>query len=251
MKLKNKNVLFTGAAGDIGRATVKRFLAEGARVMMADWDEKALSEFANTLSGEVGYIQVDVSRMEDNQKMVEATVERFGGIDVFVANAGIEGKVSPIDECSLEEFNRVLSVNVSGVWAGLKAVKAVMKERGGSIVITSSGAGVMGSPNMMPYNSSKHAVIGLMRCAAKEFAPFNIRVNTVNPGPLDSRMMRSIEDGYAPGSSGEFKQALEQMTPMGRYGRADEISGMMLFLASEDASYCTGGVYMVDGGNSC
>lgn len=251
MRLKDKVVLITGAAGEIGKSAVQRFLNEGAKVMMADWNIEALSELSQSLSGEHDMIQVDVASEDGNQKMLSATLARFGGIDIFVANAGIEGKIAPIEECSFDDFQRVMAINVSGVWLGLKAVLPEMKANGGSIIITSSGAGVQGSPNMMPYNSSKHAAIGLMRCAAKEFAPFNIRVNTVNPGPIDTRMMRSIEEGYAPGNSGVFKTQLEQVTPMGRYGRADEISGMMIFLASDDASYCTGGVYMVDGGNSC
>lgn len=251
MKLNNKVILITGAAGEIGMATVKSFLKEGAKVMMADWNISVLSEYSNDLPGEHDFIQADVSSEDDNLEMVRATLARFGRIDVFVANAGVEGKIGPIDECSLQEFQRVMSINVNGVWLGLKAVLPAMKAHGGSIIITSSGAGVQGSPNMMSYNTSKHAAIGLMRCAAKEFAPFNIRVNTVNPGPLDTRMMRSIEEGYAPGNAAFFKSQLEQVTPMGRYGRADEITGMMVFLASDDASYCTGGTYMVDGGNSC
>ncbi|MBW2942419.1 SDR family NAD(P)-dependent oxidoreductase [Zhongshania aquimaris] len=251
MRLIDKVVLITGAAGEVGKAAVQRFLKEGAKVMMADWDVDSLSTFSQTLTGEFAYIKADVSSEQDNLNMVEATLKRFGRVDVFVANAGIEGKISSIDGCSFDDFQRVMSINVSGVWLGLKAVLSAMKEEGGSIIITSSGAGVQGSQNMMPYNTSKHAVIGLMRCAAKEFAPFNIRVNTVNPGALDTRMMRSIEDGYAPGNSGVFKDQIEKVTPLGRYGRPDEISGMMSFLASDDSSYCTGGVYMVDGGNSC
>ncbi|MBU3071255.1 SDR family oxidoreductase [Aestuariicella sp. G3-2] len=251
MSVKDKVVLITGAAGEVGRATVNRFLAEGAKVMMTDLNESSLQDFAGTLKGDVAYLAVDVSKLEDNQKMVDATLERFGQLDVFIANAGIEGKIGPISDCSLDSFRLVMDINVIGVWCGLKVVVEAMKDRGGSIIITSSGAGVMGTANMMPYNTSKHAVIGLMRCAAKEFAPFNIRVNTVNPGPLDTRMMRSIETGYAPGAETAFQNTLKQTTPMGRYGRPDEISGMMLFLASDDASYCTGGVYMVDGGNAC
>lgn len=252
MKLKGKTALVTGAAGGIGLATAVRFVQEGANVVLADLDKQALEAAVSAVgSPQVSYVVADVSNPEQVQNMVRTTVERHGSIDVFVANAGIEGQVGEIIDSTVENFDRVMAINVRGVWLGLKYVIPVMRDGGGgSILITSSGAGVKGSPNLAPYNTSKHAVIGLMRCAALECAKYNIRVNTINPGAIETRMMRSIEEGFVPGGGEKFKEQISAATPMGRYGTPDEIATMMLFLASDDSSYCTGGVYMVDGGNS-
>jgi len=145
----------------------------------------------------------------------------------------------------------VLAVNVRGVWLGLKYIIPEMKNRGGgSIVITSSVAGIKGTPGVSAYVTSKHAVIGMMRTAALECAPFNIRVNTVNPAPIDTRMMRSLEEGFAPGAGTQAKQNFSNWVPFKRYGTPEEVAQVMLFLASEDSRYCSGGVYMVDGGVS-
>ena len=150
-----------------------------------------------------------------------------------------------------------MAVNVRGVWLGLKYVIPIMQERGGgSIVITSSTAGITGSAEMSAYNTSKHAVIGLMRTAALEGAPFNIRVNTVNPAPIETRMMRSLEEmrvAAADSSAAtveQTKRGIAARIPLDRYGTAEEVAKLMLFLASDESSFCTGGVYMVDGGRS-
>jgi NAD(P)-dependent dehydrogenase (short-subunit alcohol dehydrogenase family) len=150
-----------------------------------------------------------------------------------------------------------MAVNVRGVWLGIKYVVPVMSQRrGGSIVITSSTAGIGGTPDMSAYTASKHAVIGLMRTAAMEGAPLGIRVNTVHPAPIETRMMRSIEEMRAAAFDDsnvtveQMKQAVAERIPLQRYGNPEEVAQMMLFLASDDSSYCTGGLYMVDGGRS-
>lgn len=252
MKLQGKVALITGAANGIGLATAERFLQEGAAVMLADIDGGALDGAVAALNSDRAASQVvDVTDEAQVAATVKATVDRFGRLDVFVANAGIEGRIGEIIDSSVANFDRVMAVNVRGAWLGLKyAIPAIRDAGGGSILLTSSGAGVKGSPNLAPYNASKHAVIGLMRCAALECAKYNIRVNTVNPGPIETRMMRAIEDGFVPGGGEQFKQQLSAVTPMGRYGLPEEIAAMMVFLASDDASYCTGSVYMVDGGNA-
>ena len=183
--------------------------------------------------------------------MVDMATERYGGVDVFLANAGIEGDVSSILDYSEDRFDQVMAVNVKGPFLGLKAaVPALQKRGGGSIIITSSIAGVQGAAGVAPYVTSKHAVIGMMRSAAKEFAADNIRVNTVNPSPVETRMMRSLEAGFAPDAQEEIKASMEANIPMGRYAEPEDIANIMLFLASDDASFITGSVYMADGGNT-
>lgn len=252
MRLQDKVALITGATGAIGLATAKLFAAEGAKVMLADMGEEQLKNAVADIGSDLSdYAVVDVTDEAQVKAMVDKTVARFGKVDVFLANAGIEGKIGNIADTDVSNLRKVLDVNVVGVWLGMHYVIPEMKKNGGgSIIITSSGAGVIGSPGSAPYNTSKHAVIGLMRCAALEYAADNIRVNTVNPGPIDSRMMRSIEDGYGAEHAAEFREKIMAATPMGRYGQPQEISPMMLFLATDEASYCTGSVYMVDGGNA-
>lgn len=252
MKLNNKVVLITGAGGGIGQAAVRKFVAEGARVMLADLGTDDTQPLVDELGADLcACVAVDVTQDDQVENMVNACVKTFGGIDVFVANAGVEGEIGDIMSTDVSNLDKVLAVNVRGVWLGLHYVIPVMRDGGGgSIMITSSGAGVQGSPNTACYNTSKHAVIGLMRCAALEVAQFGIRVNTVNPGAVETRMMTSIEDGFAEAGAGDFKALVEAGTPLGRYGQPDEIANMMVFLGSDDSSYCTGGVYMVDGGNS-
>ncbi|MGK0499693.1 MAG: NAD(P)-dependent dehydrogenase (short-subunit alcohol dehydrogenase family) [Oceanicoccus sp.] len=252
MKLNNKVVLITGAGGGIGQAAVRKFVSEGAKVMLADICTDTTQSLVDELGADkCACVAVDVSQADQVENMVSACVERFGGIDTFVANAGVEGEISDIINGDVANLDKVLAVNVRGVWLGLHYVIPVMRDGGGgSIIITSSGAGVKGSPNTAPYSASKHAVIGLMRCAALECAAHSIRVNTVNPGAVETRMMESIENGFAESGASGFRSLVEAATPLGRYGQPDEIANMMVFLASDDSSYCTGSVYMVDGGNA-
>jgi NAD(P)-dependent dehydrogenase (short-subunit alcohol dehydrogenase family) len=250
VRLKEKVAIITGGAGGIGRAAGRLFVAEGAQVLLADIDEDALrSAVAEIGSNQVSHCVTDVTDPEANQAMVALAEERYGGVDVMLANAGIEGQVKPITECDVEVFDQVMAVNVRGVWLGLKSVIPAMQKRGGgSIVITSSVAGVTGTPGISPYNTSKHAVIGMMRSAAQECAAMGIRVNTVNPSPVETRMMRSLEEGMAPGAGEEVHAMLEARIPLQRYGEPDDIAKLMLFLASDDSSFVTGSVYMADGG---
>ncbi|XOV88154.1 MAG: SDR family NAD(P)-dependent oxidoreductase [Pseudomonadota bacterium] len=250
-RLDDKVTIITGAAGGIGRAAAQRFLAEGSKVMLVDLDASALKATADELgSNAVAWHVADVTQPDDNNAMVASTLDRFGGVDVFLANAGIEGKVAPLLEQDIDTFDRVMAVNVRGVWLGLQSVIPAMRARGGgSIVITSSVAGLKGAGSLAPYVTSKHAVIGLMKSAALDCAPHNIRVNTVNPSPVNTRMMRSIEEGIAPGAGESAREMMAARIPLGRYGEPDDVARVMLFLASDDASFVTGSVYMADGGN--
>lgn len=249
-RLDDKVAIITGAAGGIGVAAAQLFAAAGAKVLMVDLDAGALEAAAATVDGEVSHFAADVAEPAQAEAYVAAALERYGAVDVLLANAGIEGGTDPIADCAVEDFDRVMAVNVRGVWLGLKYVMAAMRDRGkgGSIVITSSTAGVMGLAGMAPYHTSKHAVIGLMRCAALEGGKHGIRVNTVNPGPIETRMMRSIENQYRPGEGEKWKAGAVRSIPLGHYGRPVDVARMMLFLASDDSAHSSGNTYMVDGG---
>jgi NAD(P)-dependent dehydrogenase (short-subunit alcohol dehydrogenase family) len=251
-KLDGRVAIITGGSGGIGRAAAKRFVDEGAKVLLVDIEERALRNAVDAIgANHSSSVCADVTSDDDTQRYVKTAVERYGRVDIYLANAGIEGNVKPIPDYPVEMFDRVIAVNVRGVWLGLKHVIPVMaKGGGGSIVITSSTAGIHGYAGASAYVTSKHAVIGMMRTAALECAPLKIRVNTVNPSPIDTRMMRSLEEQIAPGQSGQAKEQFQSTIPLGRYGQPDEVADVMLFLASDQSSYCTGGVYMVDGGVS-
>ena len=251
-RLADKVAVITGGAGGIGVAAGQRFVAEGASVLLVDLDEAALEIACQDIgSNQVSYMMGDVTRQADNDQMMALACERYGGVDIFLANAGIEGDVQSILAYDEARFDQVMAVNVKGPFLGLKAaIPALQKRGGGSVIITSSVAGVQGAAGITPYVTSKHAVIGMMKSAAKECAAMNIRVNTVNPSPVDTRMMRSLEEGFRPGEAEVAKAQLEQNIPMGRYAQADDIANIMLFLASDDASFVTGSVYMADGGST-
>ncbi|MCL3882926.1 SDR family oxidoreductase [Marivita sp. GX14005] len=249
-RLQGKKAVITGGAGEIGTETARLFLREGAQVALVDMDQGALDKAASSLrgDGEVVTITADVTKEEDVKKYVAKAKDTLGGIDIFFNNAGIEGKVAPLVEQSVENFDKVMAVNARGIFLGLKHVMKAMADTGGSIVNTSSVAGLMGSPGLTPYVTSKHAVIGLTRNAAAEGAKQKIRVNSVHPAPVDSRMMRSIEEGANPGKADEAKDQFESQIPLGRYAQSEDVAKLVLFLVSDDASYITGAQYTVDGG---
>ncbi len=249
-RLEGKVAIITGGAGGIGAAVAKLFVAEGAQVLLADIDEQALAQVCREInSNKVSYSVMNVTCAQDNLGMVETATQRYGGVDIFVANAGIEGDVASILDYDEARFDQVMAVNVKGPFLGLKAtIPALQKRGGGSIIITSSIAGVKGGARVAPYVTSKHAVIGLMKSAAKELAGEKIRINTVNPAPVETRMMRSLEQGMAPGAPAQAKASIEASIPMGRYAQPDDIAKVMLFLASDDSEFITGSVYMADGG---
>ena len=251
-RLGGKTAIVTGAAGGIGFAIAKLFVRNGCNVLAVDVDESSLrNQVESSGSNQLSYCTADVTNAEDNARMVELASERYGGIDILVANAGIEGQIRSIMDYEDEAFDRVMAVNVKGVWNGIRAVVPSMINRGGgSIVITSSVAGLRGGAMLAPYCTSKHAIIGLMRSAAKEFAGAGIRVNTVNPSPVETRMMRSLEQGMNPQDATAAKERIASTIPLQRYAEPEEVANLMLFLASDESSFITGAVYAVDGGNT-
>lgn len=251
-KLEGKTAIITGGSGGIGKATAKLFAAEGGKVMLVDLDEAALKDIVAEIGeSQSAYSVADVSDSTQTKAYVAATVAKFGGVDIALLNAGIEGQITSIVDYPEEMFDKVIGVNVRGVFLGLKSVMPEMSKRGGgSIVITSSTAGIRAVGGMSAYVTSKHAVIGLMRTAAMEGAPDDIRVNTINPSPIDTRMMSSIEEQAGLPTGDRSNRPMARHTPLQRYGEPEEVANLMLFLAGNDSSFCTGGVYMVDGGVS-
>ena len=250
-RLDGKVAVITGAAGGIGGATARLFLDLGASVMLTDRDAPRLSEAEQRLAAadRVATATADSADEQATEAVVAAAVERFGKLDIMVANAGIEGTLKPVDQLSLDEFEQVLRTNILGVWLAIKhSVPAMKAAGGGAIVALSSVAGTIGFPGMAPYTASKHAVFGLVKVAALELAPARIRVNAVAPGPIDNRMMQSLGDQLGAGDPRGFRAFLESRVPMGRYGTNEEIAQLVVFLASDAASYCTGGLYLADGG---
>lgn len=250
MRLSEKTAIITGGAGGIGVAAGALFAREGANVLLVDLSEDGLKEAVSAInSPNVSYTVADVTQPNQVEAYVHVAMERYGGIHIFLNNAGFEGVIQSIVDCPIEAFDQVIEVNVRGAWLGLKyVIPAMEKSGGGSIIITSSISGVRGSANFTPYVTSKHAVIGMMRCAALECAPLNIRVNTVNPSPIETRMMRSIEEQQRPGEATAAKEGMVQRNPFKRYGEPEEVANLMLFLASDESQFCNGGVYMIDGG---
>jgi NAD(P)-dependent dehydrogenase (short-subunit alcohol dehydrogenase family) len=248
--VKDKVVIVTGGAGDIARVVAAKLLDGGAKVLLVDRDADRLAGFCDSLgSPAIAYCVADVTSEADTAAYVKAALDKFGAIDVLLANAGIEGQVAPVADYDTKVFRQVLEVNVTGPFLGIKAVYPhMLANGGGSIIITSSIAGLRGNSGLSAYNASKHAVIGLMRSVAAEGGPHNIRVNTINPSPVEGRMIRSLEEGNMPDAPDAIRELLQASIPLRRYAMPTDVANLMLFLASEESSFLSGSVYSVDGG---
>jgi len=248
-RMAGKTAVVTGAASGIGLAAVTLFAAEGAKVLAIDRDAAALASAVAPLAPDVAAFAADVTDEAALEAAMAEAARRFGGIDVVIPNAGIFGTHAHIKDCPIESLNQVLQVNVSGVVATMKhAIPYLIARGGGAIVITSSVGAIVGNPGSVAYAASKHALTAVMKVAAIELAPHKIRVNTVNPGLVDTPMIHAIETDLAPDDRAKGRAILESATLMKRYVAPSEVAELMLFLAADTGSFCTGAMYLIDGG---
>jgi NAD(P)-dependent dehydrogenase (short-subunit alcohol dehydrogenase family) len=240
--------VITGGAGSIGAATARLFCAEGARVVIADVRYEPLRALAAELGEEcAAHVMADTTESSQVRAAVELAVERFGGLDVAFANAGVFGEAAPVTEYSEEVFDRVMAVNVRGSFLVAKHALAAMRP-GGSLIINSSVVGLTSAPGICAYGTSKHALVGLMRTAAKEVADRGIRVNTLHPGPTANAFQQRVEVAATGAPEAEAAQAFERMIPLGRHAEPEEVADAALFLASDESRFITGACVPVDGG---
>jgi NAD(P)-dependent dehydrogenase (short-subunit alcohol dehydrogenase family) len=246
--LEGKVALITGGGSGMGRASALEFAAQGAKVLVADYAAEGGERTAAVIrdkGGEALFQQVDVTNPAQVEAMIKRAVDAFGRLDFAHNNAGIEGQLGPAAEGTLENWNRVLATNLTGVWLCMKAeIPQMLKQGGGAIVNTASAAGLHGVEGFSAYCASKHGVLGVTKVAAKEYARQNIRINAVCPGPIETPMLQRIVDVsrvIAPASTAGA-------TPMGRSGKAEEVARVVVWLCTDAASYVTGVAMPVDGG---
>lgn len=248
----NKVVLITGAAGGFGVDAAKSFAQRGAKLALVDLSMEALEGVAKETglsADKYLLVATDVSKEDNIVNYVNKTKEKFGRIDIFFNNAGIEGVVSKLADYPSDIFNKVIDINVKGGYLGMKYVLQVMREQKcGSVINVSSVAGLAGMPDLSAYVTSKFAIIGMTRSAAVENAPLGIRINAICPAMINTRMMRSVEQGMGGEEAAQAKAAFEQAIPLGRYGEVEEISSLVMYLASDEASFITGVFLPIDGG---
>jgi NAD(P)-dependent dehydrogenase (short-subunit alcohol dehydrogenase family) len=243
----NKVVIITGGCFGIGKATAIAFAKRGAKVVIADWvedkDQERLKEI-KALGGEVLFVKCDVSKSNEVKEMVEKTIETFGRLDYAFNNAGVEGTSATTHECTEENWERTIGVNLKGVWLCMKYEIMQMTKLGkGAIVNNASIAGLVGFPGIPAYVASKHGVIGLTKNAALEYAKSGIRVNVVCPGVIKTPMI----DRFT-GKNKEVEKQFESMEPIGRLGQPEEVAEAVVWLCSDASSFVTGDAIPVDGG---
>jgi NAD(P)-dependent dehydrogenase (short-subunit alcohol dehydrogenase family) len=245
-----KVCVITGGAGSIGLAAAKLLHAEGARIMLVDLDEASLNTAAASVASDrVASRAADVTKADQVSACIADAVGRFGKIDVLFSNAGNFGVVAPVTEYPEEVFDSVLAVHVKGAFLAAKYALPQMND-GGSIIITSSIVGVKGDPGVCAYITAKHAQVGLMRVLAKEAAARNIRVNTIHPGPVDNDFQLNVEKNLSGVLGRDATAFFNEIIPLRRHVRAEEVARSVLYLASDASSFTTGTLLMVDGGLS-
>ena len=252
-QMQGKVCVITGGAGSIGAASAKLLLEEGAKVMLTDLSDAALKKVAADIGGNFGdaliWCTADVTKSDQVKNAITQTVNRFGRIDVLFSNAGNFGGVAPITEYPEDVFDSVIAVHIKGAFLCAKHAVPQMND-GGSIIITSSVAGVTGDPGVYGYITAKHGQVGLMRVLAKELAGRNIRVNTLHPGPVENEFQLNVEKKLGELIGRDGTQFFNDIIPLHRHVRPDEVARSVLFLASDASSFTTGSLLMVDGGMS-
>jgi len=247
-RLRDKVALITGGGGSIGAATARLFADEGAKVVLADLDEDGLAAVTDGIGAErAAYVVTDVSDSGQVAEAVRIAVERFGGLDVAFANAGIFGDATPIVDYPEDVFDRVMAVNVKGSFLTAKHVLAVMRD-GGRLIFNSSVVGLLSDAGIAGYATSKHAIVGLMRTAAREVADRGIRVNSIHPGPVDNAFQHRIEVIATGAPEDRAAELFEERIPLARHASPEEIARAVLFLAGDDSSFVTATTLSVDGG---
>jgi NAD(P)-dependent dehydrogenase (short-subunit alcohol dehydrogenase family) len=248
-----RTAVVTGAGGGIGRAVSLALAEAGARVLAVDLSQDSGEETARLVrerGGEALFQRADVSLESDVSAYVKRALGAWGHIDVFMNNAAWQGAVQPLVDYPVETFDKVIAINVRGVFLGLKHVLAAMiAQKSGAVVNTASLGGYIGTPNLSPYTASKHAVLGLTKTAALEVARKGVRVNAVCPGPVDTPMIRAIEAGQAPGETEKLRAKRTASIPDGRYAEPHEVAHLMVYLASDYASHITGQGVQINGGS--
>ncbi len=254
MGLEGRVALVTGAGNGIGKAACLAFAAAGAHVFAVDIDGAAALATRDAIgasNGEAEAYRADVSQAAEVQAYTQEAIRRFGPIDCFFNNAGIEGVVASTMEYPEDVFDRVMAINLKGAFLGLKYVLPHMVEKGsGSIVNAASVAGVVGAPGLCAYSASKHAIIGLTRTAAAEVAQFGVRVNAICPSAIQTRMIDSLASMFAPDDPDSVRDQFVARNPTRRYGLPAEVAKVVLFLASDAASFVNGEALMIDGGRT-
>jgi NAD(P)-dependent dehydrogenase (short-subunit alcohol dehydrogenase family) len=254
--LEGKVALVTGGGSGMGRASSLEFAAQGAKVVVADYvpegGERTVAVIRDT-GGEATFVQVDVSNAAQVEAMLKKVVDTYGRVDCAHNNAGIEGQIVSTADCSLENWNRIIATNLTGVWLCLKyEIAQMLKQRGGAIVNTASAAGLKAVPGFVAYCASKHGVVGVTKVAAMEYAKAGIRINAVCPGPIDTPMLgRIIDVASSAGASAATSAVIPSpgnATPIGRNGKPEEVARVVAWLCSDAASYVTGVAMPVDGG---
>lgn len=246
--MDNKCCIITGGAGSLGLASAKLLLSEGARVLLVDRSREDLDKAAEGLEEDkVLTAAADVTDADQTKAYIGKAIDAWGQLDVLFSNAGVSGTNAPITDYPEDIFDNVISVNVKGSFLACKYAIPHMTS-GGSIIVTSSIMGVQARPNSVGYITSKHALVGMVRCVAREVAGKNIRVNILAPGPIDNEFQAIIEERISKTMGIDGTAMLNQMIPLGRHAQPDEVAKSVLFLASDQSSFSTGSVFMADGG---